>query len=138
MKITFCENYSGAGGDVLPEALEGGQDRDNILDTDIKVHNKQAETGSIINVGSERVVGLTKKVMVLFDPEQYERVREEARQKGITVGALIRQAVARELARRELPGRKGRLEAARRLVGAQEEVLEWDELERLLERGHLS
>ncbi len=72
---------------------------------------------------------MTKKVMVLFDPEQYERVREEARQKGITVGALIRQAVARELARRELPGRKGRLEAARRLVGAQEEVLEWDELE---------
>ncbi len=83
-------------------------------------------------------MGLTKKVMILFDPEQYARVVERAKQRGISVGALVREAVAKELARGEQPDREERLEAARRLVSVEEEVPEWDEFERALERGHLS
>lgn len=83
-------------------------------------------------------MGLTRKVMVLFDPEQYEKIKEHAHLRGITVGSLIREAVEKELARSEMPDKNTKLEAARRLTSAQEETVEWDELERLLDRGHLS
>lgn len=81
-------------------------------------------------------MGLTKKVIVLFEPEQYERIKRRARLQGVSVGNLIRQAVDNLLAQGWVPDKEERLKAARRLTEAQEEVLEWDELERLLERGH--
>ncbi|MEW6770356.1 MAG: ribbon-helix-helix protein, CopG family [Bacillota bacterium] len=81
-------------------------------------------------------MGLTKKVIVLFEPEQYERIKRRARLQGVSVGNLIRQAVDNLLAQGRVPDKEERLKAARRLTEAQEEVLEWDELERLLERGH--
>uniref|UniRef100_A0A7C2I2W9 Ribbon-helix-helix protein, CopG family n=1 Tax=Ammonifex degensii TaxID=42838 RepID=A0A7C2I2W9_9THEO len=83
-------------------------------------------------------MGLTKKVIVLFEPEQYERIKRRARLQGVSVGNLIRQAVDNLLAQGRVPDKKERLEAARCLTEAWEEVLEWDGLERLLERGHRS
>lgn len=38
-------------------------------------------------------VRLTKKVMVLFEPGQYRRLKERARARGTSVGCLVREAV---------------------------------------------
>jgi len=81
-------------------------------------------------------MGMTKKVMVLFDPEQYQRLAEHARFKGISVGSLIRQAADKVLAENDDEAREIRMQAARRLIDAEETVMEWDEIERMLERGH--
>ncbi len=81
-------------------------------------------------------MGMTKKVMVLFDPEQYQKLAEHARYKGISVGSLIRQAAEKSLAEDEDAAREIRIQAARRLIEAEETIMEWDEMERMLERGH--
>jgi hypothetical protein len=81
-------------------------------------------------------MGMTKKVMVLFDPEQYQKLAERARFKGVSVGSLIRQAAEKSLAEDENGAREIRIQAARRLTEAEETVTEWDEIERMLERGH--
>ncbi|HIE12090.1 MAG TPA: hypothetical protein EYP63_01480 [Desulfotomaculum sp.] len=81
-------------------------------------------------------MGLTKKVMVLFDPESYKLVEEQARQMKISIGQFIRDAVDRALAEESKPDKTARMQAARRLTAAKEAVIEWDELERVLERGH--
>ncbi|TDA70006.1 MAG: hypothetical protein D9V47_03050 [Clostridia bacterium] len=83
-------------------------------------------------------MALAKKVMVLFDPQEYKRVERRAALKGISVGRFIREAVEKALAEEKEPPEAIRLAAARRLIEAQEPVIEWEELERRLERGHLS
>ncbi len=83
-------------------------------------------------------MGLTKKVMVLFDPEEFKKVEKHARLKGISVAKLIRNAVEKMITEDAELEKKARLMAARRLVEAEEPVLEWDELERIQERGHLA
>jgi len=81
------------------------------------------------------VVSLSKKVMILFRPDQLKRMKEEARRRGIPVAELVRQAVDRVLAEEGRTEKSARLAAARRLVAAEEPVMEWDELERVLEKG---
>lgn len=49
---------------------------------------------------------LTKRVQVLFDPVEFERLQRIARREKKSVGALIREAVARSL----LPKKKSRFE----------------------------
>jgi len=80
-------------------------------------------------------VSLSKKVMILFRPDQLKRMKEEARRRGIPVAELVRQAVDRVLAEGGRAEKNARLAAARRLVAAEEPVMEWDELERVLEKG---
>lgn len=81
------------------------------------------------------MVGLSKKVMILFRPDQLKRMKEEAKRRGISVAELVRQAVDRELAEEGQAEKSARLAAARLLVAAGEPVMEWDELERVLEKG---
>ncbi|MCL0060580.1 hypothetical protein M1O54_00405 [Dehalococcoidia bacterium] len=81
-------------------------------------------------------MALTKKVMVLFDPEQYHGLGKEAGRRGCSVGALIREAVNKEIPKVEPKEKK--LEAANRLVSAEEEVPDWKEIESLIARGHLN
>ncbi len=81
---------------------------------------------------------LTKRVMVLFDPEQYQRLEEEAKQRRRSKGALIREAVEREISESRSASRAERIEAARRLVSMKEDILDWDELETVIARGHLN
>lgn len=80
-------------------------------------------------------MSLSKKVMILFRPDQLKRMKEEARRRGIPVAELVRQAVDRVLAEGGRAEKNARLAAARRLVAAEEPVMEWDELERVLEKG---
>jgi hypothetical protein len=62
-------------------------------------------------------------------------MKEEAKRRGISVAELVRQAVDRELAEEGQAEKSARLAAARLLVAAGEPVMEWDELERVLEKG---
>lgn len=75
--------------------------------------------------------------MVLFEPEQYQKLVEHARIKGISVGSPIRQAAERSLAEENAAAREIGIQAARRLTEADEVVTERDEFERMLERGHI-
>lgn len=80
---------------------------------------------------------LTKKVMVLFDPRRYQKVEEEAKRRHSSVGALIREAVDKKILEQAEVAEDVRLDAARRIISGKEEIPEWQEIERLIARGHV-
>ena len=83
-------------------------------------------------------MGLTKKVMVLFDPERHDRLEQEAKKRRCSKGALIREAVEKQiLAGDDEASRNARLAAARRLISMKEDVADWEEMENLIARGHV-
>jgi hypothetical protein len=81
---------------------------------------------------------LTKRVMVLFDPERYQRLEKEAKQRNSSVGALIREAVAKEVLEKGEVSRSTKLEAAKQLISMEEDVPDWEEIEKLITQGHLN
>jgi len=82
-------------------------------------------------------MSLTKKAVILFDPEQYEILKRKAKLQGVSVAALIRRAAARIILKDDESTRKTRLKAAQAIVAAEEEPMEWDQLEDLIAKGHL-
>lgn len=81
-------------------------------------------------------MSLSKKVMVLFDPERYQKVVGEAKRRGCSVGALIREGVDKGILEKAEVSKSTKLEAAARLVSREEEIPEWDEIQELIARGH--
>ena len=79
---------------------------------------------------------LTKKVMVLFDPERYQKVVGEAKRRGCSVGALIREGVDKGILEKAEVSKSTKLEAAARLVSREEEIPEWDRIEKVIAQGH--
>ena len=82
-------------------------------------------------------MALTKRVMILFDAQRYQKLEEEARQRHCSVGALIRETLENEVLRKGKTSRSARLKAAKRLTSMEEDVPDWDKIERLIARGHL-
>jgi len=80
---------------------------------------------------------LTKRVMILFDPERYQKLEEEARQRHCSIGALIRETLESGVLRKGEASRSTKLQAAKRLISMEEDVPDWDKVERLIARGHL-
>lgn len=81
---------------------------------------------------------LTRKVMVLFDADRYQKLNEVAKQRGCSTGALIREAVEKGILARSEASRKAKSLAAKRLVSMREDIPDWDEVERLIARGHVN
>lgn len=79
---------------------------------------------------------LTKKAMILFDPDQYRKLEEKAKLRKTSVGALIREAVEHTILGEDEFSKKRRLEAAKRLVSVEEDLLSWEEIEKLIAQGH--
>ena len=79
---------------------------------------------------------LTRKAMILFDPEQYRKLEEEARRRKSSVGTLVREAVEKAVLAKSKITLDERIEAAERIVSAREEIPEWEEIEKLIARGH--
>ena len=77
---------------------------------------------------------LSKRVEVLFDPQQYERLEREARRRGESVGSLVRGAVEREYL---LPSREERQAALRELVSIKLDIGSWEEAKELILRSYL-
>lgn len=73
-----------------------------------------------------------RRTQVLFPEEEYRRLREVAQAQHCSLGHLVREAVAKQYLRRP---RKGRQEAARRLVAMKVPVADWPEMEKEIARG---
>ena len=72
-------------------------------------------------------MALTRRVEFLFDPDQYSRLEEIARSRGVSVAAVIRSAVDREHLRPALAEKRVAVEELLRIeapVGTWEEVQE--------------
>jgi len=72
-------------------------------------------------------LALTRRVELLFDPDQYSRLEEIARSRGVSVAAVIRSAVDREDLRPALAEKRVAVEELLRVeapVGTWEEVKE--------------
>ncbi len=81
-------------------------------------------------------MALTKKVMILFDPDKYKKLEFKARLHNKSVGALIRDTMEEYDIPDDKISKKRRMEAARRIVSADEKPVEWKEIEKLIARGH--
>lgn len=79
---------------------------------------------------------LTKKAMILFDPQKYKKLEKEAKRRHTSVGELVREAVEVAILAKQEPAKQKRLAAARRLIFAEEKVPEWEEIEKIIARGH--
>ena len=79
---------------------------------------------------------LTKKVMILFDPDKYKKLKLKARLHNKSVGALIRDTMEEYAIPGDKISKKKRMEAAKRIVSAEEKPVEWKEIEKLIARGH--
>ena len=75
---------------------------------------------------------LAKKTTILFDPDEYARLKQIARHRGCSVGELIRSTL-RDLYLK--PDVAGRLEAACALSELAAPVGEWEEIEREILAG---
>ncbi len=76
-------------------------------------------------------MALTKRVEVLFDPQQYGLIEQIARSRGETLGALVRQAVEQQYLRPTLEQRKA---AVRNILGQEVDFGPWDEVKKDIER----
>ncbi|HLF85783.1 MAG TPA: hypothetical protein VI584_01750, partial [Nitrospiria bacterium] len=70
---------------------------------------------------------LTKKTMILFDEDQYKKLKQFAKERHISVGQAIRESV--ETVVSNTGNIEDRIQAAIRLTSAEEEV-DWDEFEK--------
>jgi predicted DNA-binding protein len=70
---------------------------------------------------------LTKRVQVLLDPFQYQRLDELARQRDQSMGALIREAIDHVYLQSAVEERLG---AVRALAAMQLPVADWEQMER--------
>ena len=77
---------------------------------------------------------LTKKVMVLFEPEKYKKLEKYAFLHETSVGSLIREAVEKVILKEETSKEK-RMKAAMQIVSAEEDIPDWDEVERKLSKN---
>ena len=77
---------------------------------------------------------LTKRVEVLFDPKRYALLEEIARARNTSVGALVRQAVDKELL---APTVEEKVAALNRLTSQEIDFGSWDEIEEELSKGML-
>jgi urease gamma subunit len=82
-------------------------------------------------------MALTKKVMILFDPEKYKKLEMKARLNKKSVGALIRDTIEDTVIMDDGKSKRNRMEAARKIVSVDEKPVEWDEIEKLIARGHV-
>lgn len=76
---------------------------------------------------------LSKRVQVLFSPEQVTRLQAIARAQGETLGSLIRKAVEDTYLRHE---QQRRLDAVRRMAALSLPVADWEQMERESVEGH--
>ncbi len=77
-------------------------------------------------------MALTRRVEVLFDPEDYRAIEELARSFGQTVGSLVRQAVERQYLRPTLEQRRA---AIHRFLNMPEVDLgTWEEAKAAIEK----
>ena len=77
---------------------------------------------------------LTKKTIVLFDPDQYNELKVVAKRERTSVGDIIRRAV-RDVTLKGASVTERR-EAAQRLVTGEEEIGRWEDVEKLIGKGH--
>ena len=80
---------------------------------------------------------LSKKVMILFDPDKYKKLELKARLYKKSVGALIRDTIEEAVLSDDKVSKKKRMEAAKRIVSADEKLVEWEEIEKLIAQGHV-
>ena len=73
---------------------------------------------------------------MLFDPEKYKVLELKARMQKKSVGALVRDTIEKVVILDERESKKEKLEAAQRIVSADEEPADWKEIEKLIARGH--
>jgi len=77
------------------------------------------------------MAGFSKRFEVLLGPAQYRKLRETGAARGLSVGALIRDAIDLTYPERKLgSGVEDRLEAVAAMAGLSLPVAEWDVMER--------
>ena len=76
-------------------------------------------------------MALTKRVEVLFDPEQYRLLEQFASSQGDSVGALVRQAVEQVYLMSSLEKRKAAVDG----ILSEQSELTWEEAQIILEEA---
>ena len=80
-------------------------------------------------------VSLTKRVQVLFSPEEYRRLKDISRKRKKPVGELIRSAVRESYEQNKADLRE---EAFKKLCSIKLELPDWEELEEEIVKGKIA
>lgn len=79
------------------------------------------------------MANLTKRMQILFSPEQYALLRQKAKKAGKSIGMLVREAVEQVyLAKIKLEKKK----AAEDLIKMNLPVADWEEMEKEIEEAY--
>lgn len=77
-------------------------------------------------------MAIGRRVEFLMDPDEYERLREIARRRGVSLASLVRQAV-RE---RYILGKEARQRALQEIFSLDLPVAEWESINAEIDRAH--
>jgi hypothetical protein len=75
------------------------------------------------------------RTQILFPEEEYRRLREVAQEEGRSVGALVREAVAKHYPG---PSRERRIAAVKRMLEMDVPAPDWPQMEEEIIRGFLA
>ena len=76
---------------------------------------------------------LTERLEIRLPPQTMQSLRQEARQRGISVAQLVREAIELML----VQDRQARIQAAEALFKIEAPVADWSEMEQEIEKAHL-
>lgn len=81
------------------------------------------------------MAGLTKRVQVLFNPEQLKELKKRAKAREGSVGELIREAVEEKYLSKTLTEEK--VAAAKKIIAMELPISDWEEMEKEIIQAHL-
>ncbi len=81
------------------------------------------------------MAGLTKRVQVLFKPEQFKELKKKATARKESIGELIREAVEEKYLSKTLT--KEKIAAAKKIAAMELPVSDWEEMEKEIVRARL-
>lgn len=83
------------------------------------------------------VVGMSKRLQVLFDEAEYDRMRSLARDKGMTVAEWVRQAVRKAASEQPAGSVERKLAALRKALAFEFPTADIDQMNAEIESGYV-
>lgn len=83
-------------------------------------------------------MALTKKALILFEPQQYLKLKKEAEKRNTSIGSLIREVINKEISVENKISVKDKINIAKKFISANEDIQNWGKIEQEISKGYLN